>query len=63
VVGGLAARCAWTAFDTGSHEAARSLFRLALYAAGRAGDPDLRAHILADVAAQHRYLGYHEDCL
>jgi transcriptional regulator with XRE-family HTH domain len=63
VIGALAARCAWSAFDTSSHEAARSLFRLALYAAGRAGDPDLRAHILADVAAQHNYLGYNEDSL
>jgi transcriptional regulator with XRE-family HTH domain len=63
VVGGLALRSAWSAFDTASHEAARTLFRLALYAAGRAGDPDLRAHVLADVAAQHNYLGYHEDCL
>jgi transcriptional regulator with XRE-family HTH domain len=62
-VGGLAARCAWAAFDTNSHEAARSLFRLALYAAGRAGDPDLRAHVLADVAAQHNHLGYRDDCL
>jgi hypothetical protein len=62
-VGALAARCAWSAFDTASHEAARSLFRLALYAAARAEAPDIRAHVLADVAARHNYLGYHEDCL
>jgi transcriptional regulator with XRE-family HTH domain len=62
-VGGLAARAAWAAFDVAAHEAARSLFRLALYTAVRAGDPNLRAHVLADVAAQHNQLGYHEDCL
>lgn len=63
IVGQLAARAAWSAFDVGAHEAARSLFRLALYAAVRADEPDLRAHVLADVAAQHNYLGYHRDCL
>lgn len=62
-VGGLAARAGWAAFDVAAHEAARSLFRLALYAAVRAGDADLRAHVVADVAAQHNGLGYHEDCL
>jgi transcriptional regulator with XRE-family HTH domain len=62
-VGGLALRAAWAAFDVAAHEAARSLFRLALYASVRASDPDLRAHVLADVAAQHNYLGYHEDAL
>lgn len=59
----LAHRAAWSAFDMAGHEAARGLFRLALYAAVRAGDPDLRAHVLADVAAQHNQLGYHEDSL
>jgi hypothetical protein len=39
------------------------LFRLALYTAARAGDPDLRAHVLVDVAAQHSYTGYPEDGL
>lgn len=62
-VSALAARAGWAAFDTGAHEAARSLFRLALYTAARAGDPDLRAHVLADVAAQHNQLGYHLDAL
>lgn len=62
-VGGLAARAGWAAFDVAAHEAARSLFRLALYAAARAGDPHLRAHVLADVAAQHNQLGYHQDAL
>jgi transcriptional regulator with XRE-family HTH domain len=62
-VSALAARAGWSAFDVAAHEAARSLFRLALYTAARAGDPDLRAHILADVAAQHNQLGYHQDAL
>lgn len=59
----LAARVGWAAFDVAGHEAARSLFRLALYTAARAGDPSLRAHVLADVAAQHNHLGYHQDAL
>lgn len=62
-LGGLTARAAWSAVDTGAHEAARSLFRLALFAGVRSGDPDLRAHILADAAAHHSYLGYFEDAL
>jgi transcriptional regulator with XRE-family HTH domain len=62
-VGALAARAGWAAFDVAAHEAARSLFRLALYTAARAGDPSLRAHVLADVAAQHNQLGYHQDAL
>jgi transcriptional regulator with XRE-family HTH domain len=62
-VGALAHRAAWSAFDVAAHEAARSLFRLALYAAVRAADPQLRAHVLADVAAQHNQLGYHQDSL
>jgi hypothetical protein len=62
-VGALAARAGWAAFDVAAHEAGRSLFRLALYTAARAGDPDLRAHILVDVAAQHSYTGYPEDGL
>jgi transcriptional regulator with XRE-family HTH domain len=62
-VGGLAARAGWAAFDVAAHESARSLFRLALYTAARSADPDLRAHVLADVAAQHNQLGYHQDAL
>jgi transcriptional regulator with XRE-family HTH domain len=62
-VGGLAHRAAWACFDTGGHEAARSLFRLALYAASRAKDRNLRAFVIADVAAQYNALGYHDDCL
>lgn len=62
-LGALAHRAAWAAYDTSAHEAARSLFRLALAAAVRAGDHNLRAHLLADVAAQHNQLGYHQDAL
>lgn len=63
VIGALAARAGWAAFDVAAHEAARCLFRLALYTSARSGDPSLRAHVLADTAAQHNHLGYHEDCL
>ena len=45
-VSALAARAGWAAFDVAAHEAARSLFRLALHNAARASDPDLRAHVL-----------------
>ena len=62
-VAALAARAAWAAFDTGAHEAARSLYRLALYTAVRSSDANLRAHLLADAAAQHNHLGYHHDAL
>jgi transcriptional regulator with XRE-family HTH domain len=63
VFGALAHRAGWAAFDVAAHEAARSLFRLALYAAAVAGDHNLRAHVLADVAAQHNQLGYRQDAL
>jgi transcriptional regulator with XRE-family HTH domain len=56
-------RTAWASFDNGAHEGARTLYRLALYTAVRSGDVNLRAHLLADAAAQHNYLGYHEDAL
>lgn len=62
-IGRVAHRVAWAAFDAYAHEPARSLFRLALHAAVVAGDPDLRAHVVADVAAQHNHLGYHHDAL
>jgi transcriptional regulator with XRE-family HTH domain len=62
-IGMLAHRTAWAAFDCAAHDSARSLFRLALYAAVRASDADLRAHVLADVAAQQDDVGYPEDAL
>lgn len=62
-ISAVTARAAWAAFDTGAHEGARSLYRLALYTAVRSADPNLRAHVLADAAAQHNHLGYHDDAL
>jgi transcriptional regulator with XRE-family HTH domain len=62
-VGAMAHRAGWAAFDVYSHEAARSLFRFALYCAVVGEDHDLRGHVLADVAAQHNQLGYHRDAL
>lgn len=62
-IGALAGRAGWSAFDADSHDVARSLFTVALYAATRADDADLRAHVLADLAAQHNFLGYPADAL
>lgn len=59
----LAQRAGWAAFDADAHDMARSLLTVALYAATRADDPDLRAHVIADFATQHNYLGYPDDCL
>jgi transcriptional regulator with XRE-family HTH domain len=63
VIGCLADRAGWAAFDTDHHDSARQLFKVALEAAVAAGDADLRAHILADIAAQHNALGEPDDCL
>jgi transcriptional regulator with XRE-family HTH domain len=63
VLAAIAHRAGWAAFDVAAHESARSLFRLALSAAVRGEDHDLRGHVLADVAAQHNQLGYHHDAL
>jgi transcriptional regulator with XRE-family HTH domain len=62
-VGALAERAAWSTFDSGQHDAARTLFKLALYEASEADDPDLRAHILSDIATQQMYLGHPDECL
>jgi transcriptional regulator with XRE-family HTH domain len=62
-IGAIAQRAGWAAFDADSHETARALFTVALYAAGRADDADLRSHVIADLAAQHNFLGYPSDCL
>lgn len=62
-IAALAQRAGWAAFDADTHDVARSLFTVALYAATRADDADLRAHVIADLAAQHNYLGYPDDCL
>jgi transcriptional regulator with XRE-family HTH domain len=62
-IGALAHRAGWSAFDAEAHDAARSLFTVALDAAIQAKDRDLRAHVLADIAAQHNYLGYPDDAV
>jgi transcriptional regulator with XRE-family HTH domain len=62
-IGTLAASGGWAAFDTARHDSARHLYTLALDAAVAADDPDLRAHILADVAAIHNHLGHPHDAL
>jgi len=62
-VGSLAERAAWSSFDAGRHHPARTLFKLALYAATEADDADLRAHILSDIATQQLYLGQPGECV
>jgi transcriptional regulator with XRE-family HTH domain len=59
----LTLRAAWAAFDSAAHEAARSLYRLGIYTAVRAGDANLRVHAMAEVAAQHNAVGYPADAL
>jgi transcriptional regulator with XRE-family HTH domain len=62
-VAALTLRTAWAAFDSAAHEAARSLFRMAVYTAFRGGDASLRVHIMAEAAAQHNAVGYSDDAL
>lgn len=62
-VGSLAERAAWSTFDAGDHDGARTLFKLAVYSATQADDADLRAHILSDVATQQLHLGHPNDCV
>jgi transcriptional regulator with XRE-family HTH domain len=62
-IAALTLRTAWAALDSAAHEAARSLFRMALYVAVRRGDANLRVHIMAEAAAQHNAVGYPEDAL
>lgn len=61
--GVLALSAGWCAFDANRHGGARALFRVALACAARADEPDLRAHVLADIAAQQNYLGFAGDAL
>jgi hypothetical protein len=58
-----ALRAGRTAVDSAHHESARTLLVVALYAAVAADAADLRAVVLADVAAQHHLLGNQRDCL
>ncbi|MCE7000025.1 helix-turn-helix domain-containing protein [Saccharothrix sp. S26] len=51
-VGALADRTAWTHFDSGRTYSARRLSTLALRTANAGADPDLRAHVVLNMAAQ-----------
>ncbi|MBM7774129.1 tetratricopeptide (TPR) repeat protein [Actinokineospora baliensis] len=51
-VGALADRTAWIHFDAGRTYSARQLSTLALRTADEGADPDLRAHVLLNIAAQ-----------
>ncbi|MEU4800957.1 helix-turn-helix transcriptional regulator [Actinosynnema sp. NPDC023587] len=51
-VGALADRTAWTHFDSGQTYSARRLSTLALRTADAGADPDLRAHVVLNMAAQ-----------
>lgn len=62
-VGVLAQWTAWCAFDADRHAIARALSTVALGSALRADDPDLRGHVLADVAAQRAHLGHAAEAL
>lgn len=62
-VAALAQRAGWAAVDADSHDVARPLLRIGLYAAVRADDADLAGHVMADIAAQYNYLGYCDDAL
>lgn len=62
-IGSLAAWAGWSACDSHRFAAARALLGLALNAAVRADEPDLRAHILVDIAALRNYLGHRDDAV
>ena len=62
-VGAAALWTGWCHLDQERHNAARRLFAVALEAAVAADLPDLRAHVLAEVAAAYNHLGLPEDCL
>jgi hypothetical protein len=59
----LATWTAWSAHDACQRPVARALSVLALDAAHRADEPDVRAHVLADIAAQHNTHGHPDDAL
>lgn len=63
VISRLARRAGREAEDAGRHEPARTLYLLALHAVVAAGDPDLRAGALADLAQHHITVGYPDDAL
>jgi transcriptional regulator with XRE-family HTH domain len=59
----LACATAWAAFDAHRHDTARHLWTLALESAVTADEPDLRAHILTDIAAGHNHHQHPTDAL
>jgi hypothetical protein len=59
----LACWSAWAAFDAHRHDTARHLWMLALESAVTADQPDLRAHVLADIAASHNHHALPADSL
>jgi hypothetical protein len=59
----LATWTAWSAHDACQRPVARALSVLALDAAVRADEPDVRAHVLADIAACHNAHGHPDDAL
>ena len=59
----LATWAAWSAHDACQRTVARALAVLALDAAVSADEPDLRAHVLADIAAGHSHRGHPVDAL
>jgi hypothetical protein len=62
-LGVLACWTAWAAFDAHRHDTARVLWMLALESAVTADQPDLRAHVLTDIAAGHNHHGHPADSL
>jgi transcriptional regulator with XRE-family HTH domain len=62
-LGSLACWTAWAAFDAHHHDTARTLWSLALEHAITADQPDLRAHVLADIAASHNHHQHPADAL
>ena len=59
----LAAATAWAAHDSHEPATARTLFTIAVHAAAYADHPDLRAHILTDIAACNNHAGHPGDAL
>lgn len=62
-IGSVAAWAGWSACDSHRFGAARALLEFALGAAVRADEPDLRAHVLVDIAGLRHYLGCPTDAL
>jgi len=62
-IGNLASRAATASFDVGQPQVGRKLGTLAVHMAGEAGDADLRAHVLSDLALQATLAGHPDDGL